>query len=309
VSENSVPSVTNVGGALWAGGLVSGTVPVTFAASDNSGIREQAVHDSFGQTLVSTLHGCDDSQQPPCPNSPAAALSVDTTRVADGTRTFRLVVTDAAANSTVLTSPPIVVDNQGPPPPVALTATARAGSDTIALAWTNPANAPAPISGAMAQLCWTSCAAAVAVSAFGAAQLTAPGPGVYTARVWLLDSAGRGGPHNAATVVVSVPSSGSPPPPAPGAPPGTRTRISAVLTGRQLRVSGPISATGRVSVSWRSKIHGHTVGHGSQTVTVRSHRLRATFAIARRARTRAAIIRVAVRSPRGVVGHARARRG
>ncbi len=306
ISESVAPSVAGVGGALWGGGVVSGTVPVTFSASDASGIRTQTVQTAGGQTLVSTANGCDFSGQPPCPQSPAATLNLDTTRVADGTRTFRLVVTDAADNSQVVASPPVVVDNHGPPAPVGLTATAQQGSSAIALAWSDPPNPPQPVSGAMAQLCSTTCLPALSVSASGSAQLTAPGPGVYSARVWLLDSAGRGGPHNAATTTVTVPAATLPPPP-PASP--ARTRIGAVLHGRQLRVSGPLDLDGRVTVSWRSKIRGRTVGHGSRTVTVRDGRLRVTFAIPRRARTRAATIRVAVRSRQRVVGQARARRG
>ena len=53
LTESSAPTVTNVAGALWGAGLVSGTVAVTFSASDNTGIREQAVQDSSGETIVS----------------------------------------------------------------------------------------------------------------------------------------------------------------------------------------------------------------------------------------------------------------
>lgn len=305
ISENSPPTIGNVGGGLWGGGVASGTVPVTFSATDASGIRDQAVQTSLGQPLVSHVLGCDFGLQPPCPQSPNATLSVDTTRVPDGAQTFRLVVSDAAGNSRVVTSPSVTIDNFGPPPPVGLTATAQPGLSAIALTWTNPAAPPQPVISAMAQLCSTTCSAAVTVNAFGSAQLTAPGPGVYSARVWLLDTAGRGGPHNAAATVVTLPSTSPPPPP----PPPPRTRISALLHGRQLRVSGPITASGRVTVSWRSKIGRRTAGHGSRAVTIRNHRLRVTFAIPRHARTAAATIRVAVRSVRRViVGQAKARR-
>ncbi len=307
VAESVAPTVSGVGGALWGGSLVSGTVPVTFSALDASGIREQAVQSDAGRTVVSRPHACDYMQQPPCPQSPNATLNVDTTRVADGTHTFRLVVTDTAGNSTVVNSPPVVVDNYGPPPPVGLTASAQAGSNAVALTWRNPAGPPAPVSGALAQLCSTSCTAPVSVDVLGAARIDAPGPGTYTARVWLLDSAGRGGPHNAAAAVVTVAPPPRPPPPAPP-PAGTRTRIGAVLHGRQLRVSGPIVVSGRASVSWRSKIRGRTVGHGARAVTIRASRLRVTFAIPRRARVGAATIRVVVRRGGRVVGQARARR-
>lgn len=299
ISESSAPTLTGVGGALWEGGVVSGMVPVSFSASDASGIHDAAVQSLGAQTIVSTLHGCDFALQPPCPQSSNEALNVDSTRVADGTQTFRLVVSDAAGNSQVITSPALTVDNYGPPAPVGLTAT-PSGSSAVALTWTNPANAPQPITRAMAQLCSTSCLPAVNVNAFGSAQLTAPGPGVYSARVWLMDSAGRGGSHNAAAAVVTIASTRP--------PSAARTTISALLHGRQLRVSAPMSANARVRVSWRSKIRGRTVGHGERTVTIRSHRLHVTFAIPRGARARSATIRVAVRSARGLLGQARARR-
>ncbi len=306
-TENTLPIVSDVRGALWRGGLVSGTVPVTFAASDGSGIREHVIQTNAGRTIASVMSGCDFNAQPPCPQSPSAVLNVDTTRVPDGTQTFRLVVTDAAGNSQLVTSPAVTVDNLGPPPPIGLTASAQPGSNAVALTWSNPASPPAPVSGASAQLCSTSCTAPVSVDVFGAARIDAPGPGTYTARVWLLDSAGRGGPHNAAAAVVTVAPPPRPPPPAPP-PAGTRTRIGAVLHGRQLRVSGPIVVSGRASVSWRSKIRGRTVGHGSRVVTIRANRLRVTFAIPRRARVGAATIRVVVRRGGRVVGQARARR-
>ena len=99
-----------------------------------------------------------------------------------------------------------MIDNNGPAAPASLTAsTVGAGSDVVDLAWSDPANPPEPVVGAFAQLCQASCAPAVAVSPAGAAQITAPGPGSYTVRLWLVDSAGKGGPQNAATTAVTVP--------------------------------------------------------------------------------------------------------
>ena len=148
----------------------------------------------------------------------------------------------------------------------------------------------------------------MSVNAFGIVQVPAPGPGglslsasgCWTRRV----AAGRTMRQSSS---VTVPPTVSPPPPALP-PSGTRTRIAAILHGRQLRVSGPIAGSGRVAVSWRSKIRGRTVGHGSRAVTIRANRLRVTFAIPRRARVAAATIRVAVRRGGRVVGQARARR-
>ena len=303
LSEGSTPSVADVGGPLWGGGVVSGVVPVTFGASDPIGIQGQVVRSDAGATLVSAPQACDFSLAQPCPQVPSGSLSVDTRRVADGPQTFSLVVTDAAGNSQVVTSPTVVVDNGGPPPPSALMATAvGGGSNVIGLAWRNPLNAPMPVTGAMVQLCDAVCPAAVAVGASGAAQVTAPGPGMYSVRLWLLDSHGKGGPHNAALASVTVP-----PPSTSSGPNGVRTKVTARLQGRRLRVAGTLARSGQVRVSWRSKVGSRTRGHGSRVVSVRAGRIAVTFLP--RAAARRGTIRVVVRAGTRIVAQARARRG
>ena len=162
---------------------------VTFTASDATGIQQQVVQRQPGRTLIAVRHGLRlHAAAQPCPQQPSATLNVDTTRVADGPRTFGSSSPTPPATARPSTSPPVVVDNHGPPPPAGLSATVKPGSRTVALAWrTRPAR-PRRSSGAMAQLCSTSCTTAVPVDAFGAAQLTAPGPGLYSVRLWLLDS-------------------------------------------------------------------------------------------------------------------------
>jgi hypothetical protein len=301
LSENGAPVLSNVGGPVWSGGVVSGVGSVTFAASDTSGIREQLVRSDTGTTVGLATQPCDFTTAPPCPQQPAGSLNVDTTRVPDGAHTFSLVVTDAAGNTQVATSPSVVVDNNGPPPPAGLIASAKGGgSSVIALAWRNPANPPAPIVAAQVQLCQAVCRAPVSASAGGAAQITAPGPGLYAVRLWLLDARGRGGSHNAAVTTVTVPT-------AAAGSSATRTRIVAVLKGRRLRVSGTIARSGRVRVSWRSKRRARTLGHGSRVVTIRGHKLTTTFTLT--ARARSGTTRVAVRSGRHIVAQTRARRG
>ena len=100
----------------------------------------------------------------------------------------------------------------------------------------------------------------------------------------------------------------SPPPPASAATsPTAKSKITAVIKGRRLRVSGTIARTGRVRVSWRSKRRGRTVAHGSRVVTIRNnHKLTVTFELSKRART--ATTRVAIRSGGRIVADARARR-
>ncbi|HEX4345564.1 MAG TPA: hypothetical protein VHZ31_08385 [Solirubrobacteraceae bacterium] len=304
LSEGSIPAVTNVGGALWSGGTIADGAPVTFSATDPSGIREESVRSDTGATLVSAPLGCDYTLAQPCPQQPNGSLSVDTHRVPDGPHTFSLVVTDAAGNNQVVMSPTVVVDNDGPATPTAFTATAKGGgSNVIALAWRNPANPPAPITGARVQLCQSECPPAVMVGTTGAAQITAPGPGLYSVHLWLLDAQGRGGPHNAALASVTVSPAGSS---APSPKPSTHTKITAVLSGRRLRVSGTIVRTGHVKVSWRSKLGTHTLGNGSRTVLIRNHKISVTFTPT--ARARHGTIRIAVRSGRHIVAQARARR-
>ena len=300
LTESSAPTLAGVAGPLWSTGIVSGVVPVTFTASDATGIQEQLVRSDSGATLISVPQACDFTLAQPCPQQPAGSLSVDTRRVADGPHTFSLVATDAAGNSQVVTSPTVVVDNNGPPPPVSFTATPKGGgSNVIALAWRNPTGAPAPITAAQMQLCETACPAAVTVGSTGAAQITAPGPGLYTVRLWLLDAQGKGGSHNAALATITVPAAGA------GAS-SKRAKITAVLRGRRLRVSGSIARSGRVRVSWRSKVGKRTVGAGSRMVTIRANKLTATFALS--ARARRGTTRIAVRAGTRIVAQARARR-
>lgn len=304
LSESGAPTLSNLGGAMWGGGVVSGVVPVTFAASDASGIKEQLVRSDSGQTLISALAPCDFTLTPPCPQQPSGSLNVDTTRVPDGPRTFSVVVSDPASNSQVATSPPVVVDNNGPPPPT-LTATAQgAGSNVIALSWRNPPAPPAPVTRAMVQLCQATCPAPTSISASGAAHLTAPGPGLYGVRLWLIDAQGRGGAHNAGLASVTVPAQ-SASASATGAK-GARSKITALITGRRLRVSGTIMRAGRVRVSWRSKLRARTLGAGSRVVTIRNTKIAVTFNLSRRAR--AGSTRITVRSGSRIVAQARARR-
>ncbi len=204
LTEQSSPVVSSEAGLLWDSGVVSGTVPLTFQATDPSGIEQLSVSDS-GALGASVQESCDFTQAVPCPELQPGLVNVNTTRFPDGHTELTLVVTDTAGNTTVLTSPPLVVDNNGPAAPASLTANAAAGSDVVNLAWSDPANPPEPVTGAFAQLCQATCAPPAAVSAAGAGQLTAPGPGSYTVRLWLVDSAGKGGPQNAATTAVRVP--------------------------------------------------------------------------------------------------------
>jgi hypothetical protein len=178
---------------------------VTFNAADLSGISQVALDGPDGQ-LALQPQSCDYSQTQPCPELSNGSLALNTTQLHDGAQTLTLLVTNAAGNTTSVQSPTVVVDNNGPAAPSSLTATpVGGGSDAIELSWSDPTNPPQPISGAFVQLCQTACGAAIPVNGSGGAQVTAPGAGTYTIRLWLVDQAGRGSAANAATAAVTVP--------------------------------------------------------------------------------------------------------
>ena len=138
------------------------------------------------------------------------------------------------------------------------------------------------------------------------------GDGPHTFSFVVVDAAGNQQTATSPTVVVrnqvaAVPPPAIAPPPPPPSSTAPRTRIRAVITGRRLRVTGSIARSGRVRVSWRSKRAGRTLAHGSRVVTIRRHKVAATFMLSRRARS--GTTRIAVRSGRRIVAQARARRG
>ena len=212
LSETGLPSLSSLGGSLWGGRALWGTGTVTFSASDPSGISQVALDGPAGQVGL-LPQACDYAETQPCPDLPSGSMSVNTTLLHDGPQTLTLLVTNAAGNTTSAVSPSVVIDNNGPPAPARLTASAIAGSTTaVQLTWSDPANPPEPVASAGAEVCQASCGPAVALNSSGSAQVPVTGPGTYGVRLWLLDSAGHGGPANAATASVTVP---TPPPPPP----------------------------------------------------------------------------------------------
>ena len=122
LSESSLPALSGLVRAAVGGGVVSGVVPVTFSASDATGIKQQYVRADPGGVIAGATQTCDSMLAQPCPQLPAGSLSVDTRRVGDGPHTFSLVVVDAAGNQQTATSPTVVVRNQAaavPPPAIA----------------------------------------------------------------------------------------------------------------------------------------------------------------------------------------------
>ena len=146
LSETATPSVSNLGGALWVGGVVWGSRPVTFSTSDPSGISQVALDGPDGQIALQP-QSCHYSQTQPCPQLSSGSLELNTTALHDGAQTLTLLVSNAAGNTSTVQSPAVIVDNNGPPAPTRLTATAvGGGSDALDLSWSDPANAPQPVS-------------------------------------------------------------------------------------------------------------------------------------------------------------------
>ena len=210
-------------------------------------------------------------------------------------------MTDAAGNSQVVTSPTVVVDNDGPSAPTAFTATAKGGgSNAIALAWRNPTNPPAPITAAMVQLCEGSC----------------PRGHDCELERGCADHGSGAGVVFRAVVAARQPGAGWVAQRGLGFGPGSERRrsehehdedeIRRGVKGRVLRVSGTMARTGRVKVSWRSKLHARTLGSGLRMVTIRKHKISATFTL--NARSRRGTTRIAIRSGKRIVAQARARR-
>jgi hypothetical protein len=246
LSETGLPSLSSLGGSLWGGGALWGTGTVTFSASDPSGISQVALDGPAGQVGLQP-QACDYAETQPCPDLPSGSVSVNTTLLHDGPQTLTLLVTNAAGNTTSAVSPSVVIDNNGPPAPAQLTASAIAGSTSaVQLTWSDPANPPEPVASAEAELCQASCGPAVALNSSGSAQVPVTGPGTYGVRLWLLDSAGRGGPANAATASVAVP--------VPTPPPLPALTLSHRRKGRVLTLTAkvPKGVAGRVTFTLRA---------------------------------------------------------
>jgi len=265
LADTAMPTVAGEGGPLWTASVVAGTVTISFSASDVTGIQQVAVDGAGGQ-LALTPESCDFTETQPCPQLPSGSIPVNTAQLRDGPETVSLLVTDAAGNTQSVTSPTFVVDNNGPPAPSALSAAPIAGNTkAIQLTWSDPPDPPQPVSGAQVQVCQAACGPPNAVSPAGSAIVAVAGPGTYGVRLWLTDSAGRGGPSNAATASVTVPSVGSTGRTGPSGGSGGKTptlRLSHTLKRRRLtvNVTVPKGISGPITVVLSALRGKHHVG-------------------------------------------------
>jgi hypothetical protein len=145
LSEAAQPTSAIDGGGLTGAGPVKGTKTVAYTASDaESGIQRVDVTldgavvatDSFARDLTLPVDqqtgACTYDGLRACPATHSGLLSVDTTRVPDGTYELGVRTTDAAGNArTAVASQPVVVDNvadqASPNPKPVMTAPAAPG--------------------------------------------------------------------------------------------------------------------------------------------------------------------------------------
>ncbi len=121
------PAPSNVGGSLVAGGTLTGSADLRFAATDDgSGVYsaglsvdgkpviDRVIDDNGGQCESLGLRSDGERDfvyQRPCLSATHADLALDTSALADGTHTVSVSVDDAAGNSTPVYSGTIVTRN------------------------------------------------------------------------------------------------------------------------------------------------------------------------------------------------------
>ncbi|WP_157591760.1 hypothetical protein [Solirubrobacter soli] len=251
-----------------APGWHSGIEPLTVAAADPSGIKSLSV--SAGTTsLVERKQTCDYTRMQPCPASARESLSIDTTKLADGTYPVKAVATDAADQAAAATTE-LRIDRRAPAAPQALAVQSEADG-TTAFVWTNPdQGTAAPIAAAHYEVCGTACVEGVATGpAIARLDSVVLPAGSNLVRVWLEDQAGNADRANAATLTVDPsivsaprPIDLNPPVFAAGAAPAFRV-TSARRSGSTLTLSGTIAkaATARITAK---------VTHGRASVTAQA---------------------------------------
>jgi hypothetical protein len=324
ITDPSAPTVQTPAGLGWTiTGWASGTLPLTVASGDNTGIKSTQV--LIDGSVVSTVaRTCSYTRPVPCSDEPGAAVGIPTAGVPDGMHTVQVRVRDAADNPSTLTRPAqLRVDNQAPAAPVGLNAngpTARF-TNRFDVSWSLPADAGSPITAARYQLCDANGANCGAVQDAPArtwiAGLALPRAGTSVLRVWLVDELGHADPATPAGLTLTYQPPSSTPPATPSTPlpmptiPATtptvqappakidpRLRVARVSrTGRRIRVTGTTStkASGRVTIRYRARI-GRRTRTITRAATLRRRGFAVTLTLSRtlaRARTGTVTVRYA----------------
>ena len=211
VQDTSVPSLTLSGGGLTGGGWLRGTQDVSYASSDNSGVRTNRLYVDGTQQGADTQRACDFTDSVPCPASLTDRYTTSTATLADGSHTFRVETVDAAGNVNGDTET-FSVDNHAPAAPEDVSADGggTAATPAFTVRFRNPVGQAAPIAKAHYTVCESDvCHGGTTSTTNGAsgAEDSISGsfgidqPGSYTVKIWLEDAAGNADPANASAPI------------------------------------------------------------------------------------------------------------
>ncbi len=250
---------------LTTGAWVGGQQPLNYHAEDATGIRAATAF--WGSVSLGTAqHQCleaygDAFASPaPCTNGPGR-ITVDTSRLLDGTQSLVVRAQDAASN--LGTSAPVTVriDNTAPPPVEASVAGGDAwrSRNDFALSWVNPPEDDrAPVVAATYKLCAAAggnCSQGEQTGAdITGLAVQVPGPGEWKASMWRRDAAGNQNPDKAS---VPVTLRYDPEPPQLGFEPSPAADPTAV----SVQVTDPVSglADGSIEISRAGSGTWHTL--------------------------------------------------
>ncbi|UGS38633.1 hypothetical protein DSM104329_05063 [Capillimicrobium parvum] len=190
--DNQVPTSVSAGGAVTAGGWKGGSVGGAISGTDNLGVRNVRWYADGALVSTSADRACDYSVTVPCSNAVGQAYALDTTGLADGTRSIRAAVVDPAGNEAKSAPFDVDVDNTAPTAPENLQVGGGGAAQAISMTWDLPAaDGGAPYVSSR----WRACNGGTCSSGTGgltSASGTVPGfSGTYAVDVWLVDQAGN----------------------------------------------------------------------------------------------------------------------
>jgi len=247
LSDTVSPTARITGGSLIDGRWRAGTQNVVVAATDNTGVRALRAYVGGSVRSEQPRPGCAWGALLPCPNS-GGTITVSTAGLSDGRHRLAIEAVDTGG-LTASEQRDIYVDNTAPAQPLGLRVDGSAGwraQNAFLLRWSDPRQTAAPVVAAAYRFCPSGsssgprCATrSVARRAGnGATGISAPGPGLWDARIWLVDAAGN---HNAASGVVLRGLGFDPAPPKVAiAPPATSdpTRVRVLASDDVSRIAG-----------------------------------------------------------------------
>jgi hypothetical protein len=294
LEDPSVPTLTTPSGPAWtATGWVSGTVQASIGASDNTGIKAiKAWVD--GKIRGTTGRACDFTLRVPCTDEPGAAVSVDTTALADGAHRLEVGAVDAAENEArVARQADLLVDNHAPAAPQGLSVpsgTTRATND-FDVSWVlPPSDGGSPVVRSRYSLCRVStwqCTAGSRSDDVTRLHLALPTVGRYVVRVWLEDAAAQTDPANAVSTTLDYeppnadpgpapPAGGSVSSPAPGGG-GSEAALAPTVVPPTIAPTPPTARMDPKLRSIRARRTGRRVAVSGRVSALASGRIRLTY--------------------------------